>query len=166
MRLAIVPGSFDPMTVGHFDLIRRASLLFDRITVAVMANPQKKESGCFDFAERKKIAELSVASLPNVDVITAGGYLADLAASLGACAIVKGVRNADDYAYETKMAEFNHERNSLCETVYLPSYGGMADVSSTAARAAIANGDFSLMMPAAATYVATLAEVKNEDHDV
>ena len=74
MSIAIVPGSFDPMTVGHRDLIERAAKLFDRVVVAIMINPDKK--GRFSFAERKKIAELTLSGMSGVTVITADGYLA------------------------------------------------------------------------------------------
>jgi pantetheine-phosphate adenylyltransferase len=120
------------MTLGHKDVVGRAIKLFDRIIVAIMINPDKK--GKFSFAERKKIAELTLAEFPQVTVITADGYLADLASALKAVAIVKGVRNTDDFEYEQDMAIFNHDRNPVTETVYLPAYSGLADVSSTYAR--------------------------------
>ena len=136
--IAIVPGSFDPMTLGHKDVVERALKLFDRIIVAIMINPEKK--GRFSFAERKRIAELTLAEYPQVTVLTADGYLADLAAALKAVAIVKGVRNTDDFEYEQDMAVFNHDRNPVTETVYLPSYGDMSDISSTYARSLIDAG--------------------------
>ena len=132
MRIAIVPGSFDPMTLGHKDVVERAAKLFDRVIVAIMINPDKK--GRFSFAERKKIAELTLADIPQASVITADGYLADLAAALKAAAIVKGVRNTEDFEYEQEMAVFNHDRNPVTETVYLPAYSELADISSTYAR--------------------------------
>lgn len=137
MKIAIVPGSFDPMTLGHKSLIERAGRLFDEVVVAIMVNPDKK--GMFDFEERKAIAELTLAGVENVRVITSDGYLADLAAGIGAVAIVKGVRNTTDFEYEQEMAAFNHARCPSCETVYLPAYG-LADISSTAARKALADG--------------------------
>ena len=132
MRTAIIPGSFDPMTLGHKDIVERALKLFDRVIVAIMINPEKK--GKFTFAERKKIAELTLSEFPQVTVITADGYLADLASALKAVAIVKGVRNTEDFEYEQDMAVFNHNRNPVTETIYLPSYGEMSDISSTYAR--------------------------------
>lgn len=132
MSIAIVPGSFDPMTLGHRNLIERAAKIFDQVIVAIMINSDKK--GHFSFAERKKIAELTLSGMNGVTVITADGYLADLAAALRASAIVKGVRNSDDFAYERDMAFFNHDRNPLCETVFLPAYDEMTEISSTFAR--------------------------------
>ena len=138
MRTAIIPGSFDPMTLGHKDVVERATKLFDRIIVAIMVNPDKK--GKFSFAERKKIAELTLSEFPQVTVITADGYLADLASALKAVAIVKGVRNTEDFEYEQDMAVFNHNRNPVTETIYLPSYGEMSDISSTYVRNLIESG--------------------------
>lgn len=153
MRTAIIPGSFDPMTLGHKDVVQRALKMFDRVVVAIMINPDKK--GCFSFAERKKIAELTLFDIPEATVITADGYLADLATALKAVAIVKGVRNADDFVYEQEMAEFNHNRNSVTETVYLPAYGDNALISSTAVRCAMDNGDSleGLLAPEAIEYI-------------
>lgn len=161
MRTAIIPGSFDPMTLGHKDVVRRALTLFDRVIVAIMINPDKK--GVFSFAERKRIAQLTLSDVPGATVITADGYLADLAAALKACAIVKGVRNTEDFDYEQNMAAFNHERNPMCETVYLPAYGDAADISSTLARELIAVGEplDGILAPEAAEYIESL---KNENN--
>ena len=163
MRTAIIPGSFDPMTIGHKNIIERSSRLFDRIIVAIMVNPDKK--GFFSFAERKKIAELSLADIENVTVMTADGYLADLAAALGACAIIKGVRNADDFEYEQEMAAFNHDRNPHCETMDLPAYGDMSDVSSSLVRRAACEEDvLRLIDRNAAQYIRELGRLPVQTH--
>ena len=153
MKTAIIPGSFDPMTLGHKDVVERALKLFDRVIVAIMVNPDKK--GRFTFAQRKKIAELTLSDLPEVTVLTADGYLADLAAALKAVAIVKGVRNTEDFEYEQDMAVFNHGRNPVTETIYLPAYGDMVDVSSTFARNCIDSGEYpdNLFSPSVAEYI-------------
>ena len=158
MRIAIIPGSFDPMTIGHKDIVERALKLFDRVIVAIMINPEKK--GKFSFAERKKIAELTLAEFPQVTVLTADGYLADLAAALKAVAIVKGVRNAEDFEYEQNMAIFNHDRNPITETIYLPSYGKISDISSTYARSLIDSGAplDSVIAPKAIEYIESLVK--------
>ena len=158
MKTAIIPGSFDPMTLGHKDVVERATKLFDRIIVAIMVNPEKK--GKFTFAERKKIAELTLTEFPQVTVITADGYLADLASALKAVAIVKGVRNTDDFEYEQDMAQFNHDRNPVTETIYLPSYGEIADISSTYARALIDSGALldGVLAPEAIEYIESLVK--------
>ncbi len=158
MRTAIIPGSFDPMTLGHKDVVERSLKLFDRVIVAIMINPDKK--GKFTFAERKKIAELTLSDFPEVTVITADGYLADLAAALKAVAIVKGVRNTEDFEYEQDMAVFNHGKNPITETVYLPAYGGIADISSTYARGLIDKGEplDEVLAPAAIEYIESLTK--------
>lgn len=156
MKIAIVPGSFDPMTLGHKDVVLRAAKLFDRVIVAIMINPDK--IGRFSFAERKKIAELTVSDLPEASVITADGYLADLAAALKAVAIVKGVRNEDDFVYEQEMAEFNHKRNNVTETVYLPAYGDNVSISSTFVRELIDKKEslVGLLAPEAIEYIESI----------
>ncbi len=156
MRTAIIPGSFDPMTLGHKDIVERALKLFDRVIVAIMVNPDKK--GFFSFAERKMIAELTLSDMPDVTVITADGYLADLASAFKASAIVKGVRNTEDFEYEQEMALFNHNRNPVTETVYLPAYGDIAEISSTLARERLTAGlplD-GILAPEAVAYIETL----------
>ncbi len=156
MRTAIIPGSFDPMTLGHKDIVERALKLFDRVIVAIMINPAK--TGKFTFAERKRIAELTLSDIPEATVLTADGYLADLAAALKACAIVKGVRNTEDFEYEQEMAVFNHDRNPITETVYLPAYGDVADISSTLARELIEQGAplGGILTPEAIEYIESL----------
>lgn len=139
-RIAVIPGSFDPMTVGHLDIIRRASKLYDKIYVAVMINSGKNYM--FSIEERQRIAELSCAEFENVEVISDDGYLYKLCQRLGAISIVKGLRNREDFEYEQGMAEFNYEKNPDCETVFLscsPKYDG---VSSTLVRSFIVSGDF------------------------
>lgn len=158
MRTAIIPGSFDPMTLGHRDVVERALKLFDRVIVAIMINSDKK--GKFTFAERKKIAELTLSDLPRVTVLTADGYLADLASALKAVAIVKGVRNTEDFEYEQDMAVFNHSKNPVTETIYLPAYGETADISSTLARHLIDSSEAleGVLAPEAIEYIDSLGK--------
>ncbi len=132
MRSCIIPGSFDPFTLGHLDVVRRASKLFDKVYVAIMVNSSKQ--GSFDFSKRKKIAELSCEGLSNVEVITADGLLADLCRALGVSAIVKGVRNSQDFAYEFNMAGMNKHLNPEVETLFLPCSPEYSFVSSTFVR--------------------------------
>ena len=104
-RIAIVPGSFDPITYGHVDVIRRASELYDEVVVAVMINHAK--AYLFTMEQRERLARIATASMERVRVLSSDGMLWKLAKDLGACAIVKGYRNEVDLAYEKKMAEFN-----------------------------------------------------------
>lgn len=138
MKIAIVPGSFDPMTVGHVDIVERAANMFDQVVVAVMINRDKAYR--FSMDQRQEMAALSCAHVPNVKVISDEGMLADLAAKLGACAIVKGIRDEKDLVYEQKMAQYNRERNPAAETVFLTCDPRYSSVSSTAVREALKEG--------------------------
>lgn len=131
-RIAIVPGSFDPITLGHLDVVRQASEQYDKVVLAVMVNAEK--SYMFTLEQRTKIAEASVNAFSNVSVISSEGMLWELAKSLGACAIVKGVRNETDLAYEKMMAEYNSARYSAAETVLLPAREEHLHLSSTLVR--------------------------------
>ena len=132
MKICVVPGSFDPFTLGHLDVVKRASKLFDKVYVAIMVNSAK--NGTFDFATRKKIATVSCEELKNVEVITADGLLCDLVKALGACVIVKGIRNSADAEYELNLAGMNRFIDSSVETVFLPSKQEYAFVSSSFVR--------------------------------
>ena len=137
--VAVVPGSFDPMTLGHRNMIVRCASLFDRVVVGILINPDKQ--GMFTMEERKMIASLSLSDLPNVTVETDSGYLTDFAERMGASIIVKGVRTAADFEYEQKMAYFNRARNSRIETMYLPADENMTEISSTAVRERLSRGE-------------------------
>ncbi len=132
MKICVVPGSFDPFTLGHLDVVKRAAKLFDKVYVAIMVNPSKQ--GNFDFSKRKRIAEITCEGIENVEVITADGLLVDLCRALGASAVVKGVRNAQDYAYEQNMADMNKHLNPDVETLFLPASPEYSYVSSTFVR--------------------------------
>jgi pantetheine-phosphate adenylyltransferase len=132
MTVAVVPGSFDPLTLGHRDVIVRCAALFDRVVVGILINPDKH--GLFTMDERKIIAQLTLADIPNVSVEIDSGYLTDFAERMGASVIVKGVRTAADFEYEQKMAYFNRARNPKIETLYLPADESMTEISSTVVR--------------------------------
>ena len=139
MKIAVVPGSFDPMTVGHVNIIERAALLFDKVYVAVMINDAK--SYMFTPEQRTEIARLSLEHIQNVEVIFDSGMLASLAERLGACVIVKGIRDDKDYHYEFEMAQYNHRMNPNVQTVFLPCDEGAREISSTAVRKRLDIGD-------------------------
>ena len=138
-RIAVVPGSFDPITNGHIDVIRRATELYDKVFVAVMINDQKKYK--FTLEEREAIARAALEGLERVEVISSRGWLWELAKSLGACAIVKGYRNETDLEYEQKMAEFNKAHNPYAETVLLKASDGLETLSSTVVRERMINDE-------------------------
>ena len=139
LTVAVVPGSFDPLTLGHRNVIVRCAALFDRVVVGILINPDKK--GMFTMEERKAIARLTLADLPNVMVETDSGYLTDFAERMGASIIVKGVRTSVDFEYEQKMAYFNRARNPKIETMYLPADQTMTEISSTAVRDKLFRGE-------------------------
>ena len=137
--VAVVPGSFDPFTLGHRDVVARCASLFDRVVVGILINPAKK--GLFTMEERKTIAQLSLSDLPNVSVEIDDGYLTDFAERVGAAMIVKGVRTVGDFEYEQQMAHFNRARNSKIETLYLPADESMTQISSTRVREMLDRGE-------------------------
>ncbi len=131
-NIAIFPGSFDPFTIGHEDILRRASEAFDTVYLALMVNPEK--SYLLDTETRLAIAECAARKYPNVKVIYDEGMLFSLAQRLCCSAIVKGIRNGDDLDYETKMARYNKEHGGI-ETFLLPCLDGeLSKVSSTYVR--------------------------------
>ncbi|WP_314974036.1 pantetheine-phosphate adenylyltransferase, partial [Corynebacterium matruchotii] len=103
---AVCPGSFDPITMGHVDIFRRAAQQFDEMVVLVTGNPNKP-SGLFSISERVELAEKAVADLPNVTVDWWGGLLVDYTTKHDIGVIVKGLRSALDYEYEVPMAQMN-----------------------------------------------------------
>ena len=136
---ALLPGSYDPMTLGHLDVVRRASGIFERVFVGLLINPEKKYT--FSKEDRIKIATLTCAELSNVTVVYSDGYTADLALELGCSVIVKGIRNSADFEYEAPMAHLNAERVKGLETMFLPAKCEFCDVSSTLVRGLIAEGN-------------------------
>ena len=117
MRKAIYPGTFDPITNGHIDVIHRASNLFDSITVAVAKNTSKNPM--FDEATRVQLIQENFKGISNIEVIAFDGLIVDLADKLGAVALIRGLRVASDFEYEFQMAQMNRHLNQKIETVYL-----------------------------------------------
>lgn len=148
MSTALIPGSFDPITLGHLDIITRAAARFERVVVAVMTNDMRKyvqnalvKNYMFDQDERATLAQAACAHLPNVEVISAGGMLIDLFDRVGADWIIKGVRSAADFEYEQKHALYNRAHNPRAETLYMPADPAFDGLSSTLVREKIRQGE-------------------------
>lgn len=147
MRTAICPGSFDPVTLGHVDIIRRASKLFEKVVVCVVYNANKKSS-FLTLEERKEHVERVTADLPNVTVDTWSGLLVDYAARYEDPVVVRGLRAVSDFEYEFMMALTNKKLNSRVETVFLASDERYTYLSSSAVREiALFGGDFEQFVP-------------------
>ena len=120
MRTAICSGSFDPITLGHLDIIRRAAACFDRVCVCVSPNAEKKNQ-MFTPEEKLLLVRTAVEDLPNVEAELWPGLLADFAVDPGATAIVRGVRNTSDFDVEYQMALINQGIHPGLETMLLPA---------------------------------------------
>lgn len=147
-RLAICPGSFDPVTVGHLDIISRASRLFDRVVVAVLTNDAKRAA--FSIDERMQFIRTAIADagLDNVEVDTSDKLLADYCRERGAVAIVKGLRAVSDFEYEFQMALTNKKLYPDAETVFLTTSSENMYLSSSLVKQIAAHGgDISDFVP-------------------
>jgi pantetheine-phosphate adenylyltransferase len=146
LRVAIYPGSFDPVTLGHWDLIKRAEKLVDRLVVAVLHNPAKHCA--FSVAERVDFLRELVAGSPKVEVATFHGLLVDFAKQQNATFIVRGVRAFSDFEYEFQMALMNRKLAPDLETVFLMPKEENSVVSSRIVREVGAmGGDISGLVP-------------------
>ena len=117
MKVAIYPGSFDPITSGHLNIIQRASKIFDKLIVCVMVNSGK--SPMFNTQERVELIRQSIGNLPNVEVDSSDELLAAYAKRRGSCVIVKGLRAGSDFENEFQMALINHSINPNLDTMFL-----------------------------------------------
>ncbi|MGN0557636.1 MAG: pantetheine-phosphate adenylyltransferase [Acutalibacteraceae bacterium] len=146
-RIAVCPGSFDPITMGHIDIIRRASAVFDRVIVTVMTNTAKEPT--FSAEERLDMINRSIANLPgNIEAEIFGGLLADYVKQKNACAIVKGLRAVSDFEYEFQMALINKKINPGTETLFFTTSAENMYLSSSVVRSvASVGGDISPFVP-------------------
>lgn len=146
MKTAICPGSFDPVTLGHMDIINRARKVFDHIIVAVLVNPEKHTA--FTLEERIELLKRCTAGMDNVEIVGFDGLLADYAKVRGATAIVKGLRAMSDFEYEFQMALFNKKLNPELETVFLNTTAENMFLSSSGVKqVACFGGDISNFVP-------------------
>ena len=139
MRTAICSGSFDPITLGHLDIIRRAAACFDRVCVCVSPNAEKKNQ-MFTPEEKLLLVRTAGADLPNVEAELWPGLLADFAVDHGATAIVRGVRNTSDFDVEYQLALINQDIHPGLETMLLPASAAYQHFSSSMAREMIRYG--------------------------
>nr|WP_238992197.1 pantetheine-phosphate adenylyltransferase [Jiangella ureilytica] len=145
LRRCLCPGSFDPVTNGHLDVIERATSLFDEVVVAVLVNVSKK--GLFSVDERIDMLEKTCAHLPEVRIVSFEGLLVDFARQRGISAVVKGLRAVSDFDYELQMAQMNHRMTGL-ETLFVatnPDYSFLS--SSLVKEVASHGGDVAGLVP-------------------
>ena len=131
MKTAIYPGSFDPITLGHLNIIKRAAVCFDKLIVCVMVNSEKVNRGLFTPEERVELIRRVVAKLPNVEADCSATLMAEYARQKRACTLVKGLRAVSDYENELQMALINRKLNPRLETMFLPSSAKYTYVSSS-----------------------------------
>jgi len=146
MTIAVCPGSFDPVTYGHIDIIKRAAKIFDKVIVAVLVNMEKKP--WFTIEERTDFLRKVTADIPNVEIVGFEGLLVDFAAACNAKVIVKGLRAVSDFEYEFQMALTNNKLNNNIETVFLTtSSENMYLSSSIVKQVGLLGGDISPFVP-------------------
>lgn len=149
---AFVTGTFDPITLGHLSLVKRAAEIFSCVTVLVLVNPEKN---CYyDLETRLRFIRLATADLPNVTVDSFSGYGTDYVAAHGGGCFVRGIRDDKDADYERELAAWNSAHG--VETVLFPAEEGLHEVSSHAVRQNIINGDYSGLPAAVAKEIPLL----------
>lgn len=146
-KTVICPGSFDPVTLGHFDIIKRASNMFDKVIVAVLVNSSK--SPCFSIEERIEFLKEVTAEIDNVEIASFDGLLVEYCRERNVDAIVKGLRMVSDFEYEFQMALTNKKLNPQLETIFLTSDAESMFLSSSIVReVGSMGGDISNFVPA------------------
>ena len=146
MATALIPGSFDPVTNGHLDIIERTAAHFDRVIVAAIRNPQKSQA-LFTLEEREEMLVELTAYLGNVRIDHFKGLLVDFAGEHGVSAIVKGLRAVSDFDYELQMAQMNYKLSGI-DTLFMPTSPEYSFLSSSLVReVARYGGDVSSMVP-------------------
>lgn len=146
-KIAIYPGSFDPITYGHLDIIERASLLFTRVIIALAVNPVKV-TPIFSLDERREMIEEAITNLPNVQVAQADGLMVDFARQHQAVALIRGLRAVSDFEYEFQMALMNRKLAPRIITVFLMPHDNYTYLNSTIVReVASFGGDISQFVP-------------------
>jgi pantetheine-phosphate adenylyltransferase len=145
---AVCPGSYDPVTNGHLDIITRTSAVFEHVVVAVVNNPIRKDRTLFTADERRGFIEEATAGLANVEVQTFSNLLVEFARELDATAIVKGLRAISDFEYEFEMAQLNRKLDPDMESIYMIASPQYSFLSSTGVKEmATFKGDVSDLVP-------------------
>lgn len=150
MRIAVFPGSFDPITLGHYDIVKRASPLFDKIIIAIGQNSQKKYM--FSLEQRMDFIKKTFAKYQNVEVDHFEGLTIDYCHSRNVNFILRGLRNPADFEFEKAIAQTNREltRENMIETIFLLTSAGKSFISSSIVREIISfGGNYELMVPEA-----------------
>jgi pantetheine-phosphate adenylyltransferase len=146
VRIALIPGSFDPVHNGHLEVIERASRLFDEVVVATLRNPQKREA-LFDLDERQEMLVESLAHLVNVRIVSVATLVVNVAQDVGASAIVKGLRAVSDFENELQMAQMNKQLSGV-ETLFIPTSSAHSFIASRLLReVARFGGDVTSFVP-------------------
>ena len=146
MRIALIPGSFDPVHNGHLEVIERAARLFDEVVVATLRNPQKSEA-LFELDERQEMLEESLAHLVNVRIVSVSTLVVNVAHDVGASAIVKGLRAVSDFENELQMAQMNKQLSGV-ETLFIPTSSAHSFIASRLLReVARFGGDVTSFVP-------------------
>ncbi len=148
-QTAVCPGSYDPVTNGHLDIIGRASRTFERVVVGVVNNPMRKSKTLFTAEERKAFIEDATKDVDNIEVKIFSNLVVEFAREAGASAIVKGLRAISDFEYENEMAQLNHRLDPGVESLYVFAHSNYSFLSSTGVKEmAIFNADISDLVPA------------------
>jgi pantetheine-phosphate adenylyltransferase len=146
MRIAVYPGTFDPMTNGHIDVIERASKLFDKIIVGIAENKQKKPF--LSLADRLELGKALFTGIPNIHVESFSGLLVDFALKMNAHVIIRGLRAVSDFEYEFQLARMNKDLSPEIETLFMIPHERYAFVSSSLVREiATLGGDIGKFVP-------------------
>ncbi len=150
MRKAIFPGSFDPITLGHYDIITRGITLFDQVVIAIGINAEKKYM--FSLEQRKEFIEKAFKDEPKIKVMTYEGLTVDFCKEIGAQFILRGLRNPGDFEFEKAIAHTNRKLSEI-ETVFLLTSSGKSYISSSIVRDVIRNnGDYTGLVPATVNF--------------
>jgi pantetheine-phosphate adenylyltransferase len=149
-RVVVCPGTYDPVTNGHLDIISRAARVFDRVIVGVVNNPVRKQSTLFSAEERRAFIESATAEIGNVEVDVFSELLVDFAKNNGATAVVKGLRAISDFEYEFEMAQLNRKLDPSIESIYVIASPDYSFLSSTGVKEMATFGaDVGDLVPAA-----------------